>query len=53
MGKRRGPPSQTWCTFLRNRAPDIAAVDLFVMPTLSFGLLYGLVIIRIARRNLV
>jgi hypothetical protein len=53
MGKRRGPPSQTWCTFLRNHAPDIAAVDLFVMPTLSFGLLYGLVIIRIARRNLV
>jgi transposase InsO family protein len=53
MVKRRGPPSQTWRTFLRNHAPDIAAVDLFVVPTLSFGLLYGLVIIRIAGRNLV
>ena len=53
MVKRRGPPSQTWRTFLRNHAPDIAAIDLFVVPTLSFGLLYGLVIIRIARRNLV
>ena len=53
MAKRRGPPSQTWRTFLRNHALDIAAIDLFVVPTISFGLLYGLVIIRIARRNLV
>src|SRR5512143_311144 len=53
MVKRRGPPSQTWRTFLRNHAPDIAAIDLFVVPTISFGLLYGLIIIRIARRNLV
>ena len=53
MVKRRGPPSQTWRTFLRNHAPDIAAIDLFVVPTISFGLLYGLIVIRIARRNLV
>ena len=53
MVKRRGPPSQTWRTFLRNHAPDIAAIDLFVVPTLSFGLLYGLVIIRLARRYFV
>src|SRR3954471_15474401 len=30
MVKRRGPPSQGWRTFLRNHAPDIAAMDLFV-----------------------
>jgi transposase InsO family protein len=53
MVRRRGPPSQTWRTFLSNHAPDIAAIDLFVVPTISFGLLYGLVIIRIARRHLV
>jgi len=53
MVKRRQPPSQTWRTFLSNHAPDIAAIDLFVVPTLSFGLLYGLVVIRLARRNLV
>ena len=53
MVKRRGPPPQTWRTFLRNHAPDIAALDLFVVPTISFGLLYGVVVIRIARRNLV
>jgi transposase InsO family protein len=53
MVKRPAPPSQTWGTFLRNHAPDIAAIDLFVVPTITFGLLYGLVVIRIARRNLV
>ena len=53
MVKRRGPPSQGWRTFLRNHAPDIAAMDLFVAPTIGFDLLYGLVITRLARRDLV
>jgi hypothetical protein len=53
MVKRRGPPSQGWKTFLRNHAPDIAAMDLFVIPTIGFKLLYGFVIVRIDRRNLV
>jgi hypothetical protein len=53
MVKRRGPPSQGWKTFLRNHAPDIAAMDLFVVPTIGFKLLYGFVIIRIDRRDLV
>ena len=53
MVKRPGPPSQGWRTFLRNHAPDIAAMDLFVTPTIGFDLLYGLVIIRLARRDLV
>jgi transposase InsO family protein len=51
--KRRGPPSQGWRTFLRNHAPDIAAVDLFVVPTIGFDLLYGFVIVRLDRRDLV
>src|ERR1700730_17884381 len=37
MVARRGPPSQGWRTFLRNHAPDIAAIDLFVVPTISFS----------------
>src|SRR6266851_4851292 len=53
MVKRCGPPSQGWCTFLRNHAPDIAAMDLFVVPSLGFDLLYALVIVRLARRDLV
>ena len=53
MVKRCGPPSQGWRTFMRNLAPDIAAMDLFVVPTIGFDLLYVLVIVRLARRNLV
>jgi hypothetical protein len=33
---------QSWWTFLRNHMPEIAAMDLFVVPTLAFSLLYGL-----------
>jgi hypothetical protein len=36
MVKRCGPPSQGWRCFLRNHAPDIAAVDLFVSSGCSF-----------------
>src|SRR6266404_5804357 len=53
MVKRCGPPSQGWRTFLRNHAPDIGAMDLFVVPTIGFDLLYVLVIVRLARRDLV
>jgi transposase InsO family protein len=53
MVKRCGPPSQEWRTFLRNHAPDIAAMDLFVVPTIGLKLLYGFVIIRLDRRDLV
>ena len=42
-----------WRTFLRNHAPDIAAMDLFVVPTIGFDLLYALVIVRLDRRELV
>jgi len=51
--KRRVPPSQGWRTFLRNHAPDIAAMDLFVVPTIGFDLLYAPVIVRLDRRDLV
>jgi transposase InsO family protein len=53
MVKRRGPPSHEWRTFLRNHAPDIAAMDLFVVPTISFDHLYAFVIMRLDRRDLV
>src|SRR5258707_6223169 len=42
MVKRRGPPSQEWRTFLRNHAPDIAAMDVFVVPTIGFDLVQTL-----------
>jgi hypothetical protein len=53
MVKRRGPPGQGWRTFLRNHAPDIAAMDLFIAPTIGFDLLYAFVIVRLDRRDLV
>src|SRR5450755_5068748 len=53
MVKRRVPPSQGWRTILRNHAQDIAAMDLFVVPTIGFKLLYALVIVRLDRRDLV
>src|ERR1700736_4093099 len=53
MVKRPGPPSQGWRTFLRNHAPDIAAMDLFVAPTIGFDLLYAFIIVRLTRRDLV
>ncbi len=33
-------------TFITNHADGIAAIDLFVVPTISFRLLYGLLILR-------
>ena len=53
MVKRRRPPSQGWRTFLRNHAPDIAAMDLFVVPTIGFDLLFAFVIVGLDRRDLV
>jgi transposase InsO family protein len=53
MVKRRGLPSQGWRTFLHNHALDIAAMDLFVVPTIGFDLLYAFVIVRLGRRDLV
>ena len=53
MVRRAGSPGQGWGTFLRNHAPDIAAMDLFVVPTIGFDLLYALVIVRLERRELV
>src|ERR1700750_3432216 len=52
MARRRGPPSQGWKTFLRNHADGIAAMDLFVVPTISFRLLYGLLIVGHGRRQI-
>ena len=46
MVRGRRPPSQGWKTFLRNHANGIASMDLFVVPTISFRLLYGFLILH-------
>jgi hypothetical protein len=50
--RRKGPPSQGWKTFLRNHADGITAMDLFVVLTVSFRLLYGLLIMKHSRRRI-
>jgi hypothetical protein len=52
MGRRRRPPSQGWRTFLLNHADGIASIDLFVVPTISFKLIYGLLVLKLDRRRL-
>jgi transposase InsO family protein len=52
MAKGRRPPSQGWRTFLRNHAGAITSMDLFVVPTISFRLLYGLLILEHSRWKL-
>ena len=46
------PPSQTWTTFLRNHAGAIAAIDLSVVPTLTFDLLFAFLVLGHGRRQL-
>jgi len=41
-----------WKTFLRNHADGIAAMDLFVVRTVSFRLLFGFLILRHDRRRI-
>jgi hypothetical protein len=53
MVKPREPPSQGWRTFLHNHAPEVAAMDFFIVPTIGFDLLYAFVIVRLDRRELV
>jgi transposase InsO family protein len=52
MIRHRGPPSQNWRTFLRNHADAIAAIDLCVVPTLTFECLFAFVVVGHGRRQL-
>ena len=46
-------PSQSWRTFLQNHAGGIAAMDFFVVPTVTCRLLYVLIVITHERRKVV
>jgi putative transposase len=47
------PPSQTWRTFLDNHVDQIAAVDFFTVPTLSFRVLFCFLVLRHDRRKVI
>jgi transposase InsO family protein len=53
MPKTRKPPSQTWRTFLNNHVPDIVAIDFFTVPTLTFRVLYGFLVLCHDQRRVV
>ena len=46
------PPSQTWKTFLRNHVDAIAAIDMCVVPTLTFDRLFAILVLGHGRRQL-
>jgi transposase InsO family protein len=52
MARPSKPPSQTWKTFLRNHAEAIAAIDMCVVPTLTFDLLFAFLVLGHGRRQL-
>ena len=53
MVRHRKPPSQTWRTFLRKHTKDLVSLDFFVVPTITFQLLFTFVILSHDRRRLV
>jgi hypothetical protein len=52
MVRRGNPPSQGWKTFLRNHAEAIAAIDMCVVPTLTFERLFAFLVLGHGRREL-
>jgi len=53
MDRSSKPPSQTWRTFLRNHADQIAAIDFFTVPTITFRVLYCFLVLRHDHRRVV
>ena len=47
------PPSQGWRTFLRNHLGCLVSVDFFVVPTATFRLLFGFIVLHNERRHIV
>jgi putative transposase len=52
MRRRRQPPSHTWRTFLRNHVGQIVAADFFVVPTVTYRLLFVFVLLAHDRRRI-
>ena len=52
MMRCQRPPSQSWKTFLQNHAEAIAAIDMCVVPTVTFERLFAFVILGHGRRQL-
>ena len=53
MPRTRKPPSQTWRTFLKNHATEIASIDFFTVPVATFRVLYVFLVLSHERRRMV
>ncbi len=51
--RRPHPGSQTWKTFIENHFNDIATIDFFTMPTVTYRILYCFIVLRLDRRCVV
>jgi transposase InsO family protein len=51
MVNHRKPPSQTWRTFLENHVKQLVSVDFFVVPTITFRILYVFLVLAHDRRR--
>ncbi len=52
MHRQKKPPSQTWKTFLLNHADQIAAIDFFTMPTVTYRIFYVFIVLRHSDRKI-
>ncbi len=53
MPRREKPPSLTWRSFLANHVKDLVPVDFFTVPTASFQVLFGFLVLAHDRRRVV
>ena len=53
LPRNRKPPSQTWSTFLDNHLKDLVSIDFFTVPTVTFRVLFVLVVLSHHRRRVV
>ena len=53
MAHTRKPPSQTWRAFLNNHVTQLVSTDFFVVPTVTFRVLFVFVVLAHHRRRVV
>lgn len=51
MARHRKPPSQNWRTFLKNHITTLVSADFFVVPTITFQIIFVFVIFSHDRRR--
>jgi transposase InsO family protein len=53
MVRHTKPPSQAWRAFLKNHIKQLASIDFFTVPTITFRVLYVFVVLSHERRRVV